>query len=592
MPFVNFISLYTKPGGLSKYIVQLIAGILLYNAVPAQAVNQVTTTGNVYAIIIGISKYDDPNIKQLNFANRDATIFADFLMSASGGSVPKQYIRLLTDTMATTGEVEKALRWVLYNCKPNDRVYFYFSGHGEMENHTMSKNGYLICYNTTAVAFTNMGLSIDYLNDVVNTLAVQSKAKVIVITDACHSGTVAGNKFKGNFFVGEQLMLKKENEIRMASSKPDQLSNEKIDWGGGRGVFSYHLVNGLQGGLADIDDDKTVTVSELKNYLENKMANDPVLKNDDDVQTPVIDYKVDIKLATVFENEANKIKENVKIDSLGIALMISAMREADEDAEPDAYFFNLIKKQHLEGLTDSLKLNLLAADEVAFALITHLKKDSLTETGLRKINALETALKTDKEQLNRFNLDLAGSFLDIGQTVIANYINGDEAELERRRYYNSNNNNYDVYVRMFEVAYKLSQSDKYYGTKAEVFLHYFSGLALRIKIPLTQNPGPLIEQALAKQKKALALEEHAAYIYNELGVLYDYKNDLARAEQYFIKASALSPGWAIPVSNLSSLYIDNSTVDTGGLQVFLQDLCTVGIQQCFAIIFIINVDDA
>jgi hypothetical protein len=33
---------------------------------------------------------------------------------------------------------------------------------------------------------------------------------VIAITDARHSGTMNGNKFRSNFFVGEQLMLKKK----------------------------------------------------------------------------------------------------------------------------------------------------------------------------------------------------------------------------------------------------------------------------------------------------------------------------------------------------------------------------------------------
>ena len=513
--------------------------------------------GNTYAIVIGISDYQYPDVPKLNFSNRDAVVFADFLMSASGGSVPQQNIRLLTDSMASTGEVDKALRWVLYTCQPNDRVYFYFSGHGEMENVTMNKNGYLICYNTPAVAITNMGLSIAYLNDVLNTLSVQTKAKVIAITDACHSGTMNGNKFRGNFFVGEQLMLKKENEIRMASSKPDQLSNENVDWGEGRGIFSYYLVNGLQGGLADANHDGTVSVSEIKTYLENKMANDPILKNEEHIQTPVIDYNSDLQLATVVEVEAKKIKAQVKNDSLSFEMLMSAMPSADEDdnAEPAAYFFNLLKKQNLESLTDSLKLNTLAPDEIAFAIIAKLKALQPDESKKAKLNELEAALKADEEQLNRFNLDLASSFLDIGQAVIANYIRGDEAELERRRYYNSNKKEYDVYTRIFAVALKLSQTNTYYSNKAAVFLHYFSGLALRLKIPLTENPGPLIEQALAEQKKALALEEHAAYIYNELGVLYEYKKMYGEAENYYTKATQLSPGWAIPQSNLSSLFI-------------------------------------
>lgn len=522
----------------------------------------VVPAANTYAIVIGISSYADPDIPRLSFSNKDAMVFADFLQSASGGLVPKQNIKLLTDSMATIGEVDRSIRWVMDNCKEGDKVFFYFSGHGEMENVTMSKNGYLICYNTPSVAFVNMGLSIDYLNDVVNTISVQTKAKVIVITDACHSGTMNGNKFKGNFFVGEQLMLKKENEIRMASSKPDQLSNEKEDWGGGRGVFSYYLVNGLQGGLADANYDGTVSVAELKNYLENKMANDPVLKKEGDVQTPVVSFNKDFPLAVVDEAEAKKIKELANNDSVANVMVLnSALAADDANAEPADFFFSLLKYESMEALTDSVKLNSLPVNEIALACIKYVGRFPLLETQEKKLADLAASLKADTDKLERFNLDLAGIFLDAGQAVIANYIRGDEAELERRRYYNSQNNGYDVYTRMFAVALKLCGNDKYYSTKAEVFLHYFTGLALRLKIPLTENPGPLIEQALIEQKKALALEEYAAYIYNELGVLYQYQKNFAEAETNYIKASQLSPQWAIPQSNLSSLYIAQKEYD-------------------------------
>lgn len=515
---------------------------------------------NTYAIVIGISDYQDPDIPKLSFSNRDAVVFADFLMSASGGSVPKQHIKLLTDSAATIGEVDKAIRWVMNNCKENDKVYFYFSGHGEVENVTMSKNGYLICYNTPSVAFINMGLSIDYLNDIVNTISAQTKAKVIVITDACHSGTMAANKFKGNFFVGEQLMLKKKNEIRMASCKPDELSNEKEDWGGGRGVFSYYLINGLQGGMADNNKDQVVSVSELKSYLEASMAKDPVLKTNGDVQTPVIKFDEDFHLATVVEAEAIKIKEQVKNDSITQVMVMSVMPGAgtEEDAEPGDYFFSILKKQNLEGITDSLGLNTLARETIAFTLLNFLKNLSITESGKRKLLELENALQHDQAKQDRFNLDLASAFLDIGQNVIANYIRGDEAELERRRYYNSKNNGYDVYTRMFAVAEKLSATDKYYSTKATVFYHYFSGLALRLKIPVTENPAPLIEAAFAEQKKALELEEYAPYIYNELAILYLAKKNPDEAEKNFTTATKLAPNWAVPWANLAYLYASSN----------------------------------
>lgn len=235
-----------------------------------------------------------------------------------------------------------------------------------------------------------------------------------------------------------------------------------------------------------------------------------------------------------------------------------------------------MKRADISELTERLQLNNLAAAEISFAIINRLRMtDSAMEN---KYHQLEADLRADKEKLNRFNLDLGGVLLDVGQTVITNYIKGDEAELERRRYYNIKNNGYDIYPKIFAAALKLSQSDKYYSTKAAVFLHYFSGVALRLKIPLTENPKPLIEQAFAEQQKALNLEEYAAYIYNELGILYEYKDNYAEAEKNFIKATQLSPGWAIPQSNLSGLYTGKKDYDKALAAVDKADSLQSGLQ--------------
>ena len=512
--------------------------------------------GNSYAVIIGVAKYLDADINQLQFANRDAEVFADFLMSAPGGSVPKENIKLLIDDDATQGEIENAIVKLKDKCSKDDNVFFYFSGHGALENETMYNDGYLICYNTSAVAFKNMGVSIVWLNKMANTLSVEKNANVIIITDACHSGRVANNKFKGNALVGEQLMITNRQEIRMASCKPDELSIEKADWGGGRGVFSYHLVNGLQGGLADADNNGIVTVGEIKVYLENAMSNDQVLKNDGDTQTAVIKGRPDFQLSTVVQSEKIKIKKTVSDDSVSNAMMMSAMKlaEAEGPADPEEYFFSLLKKEDLEWLTEELKLDSLAAEAIAFTFINELEKRPLTESQLIKLKDLSSLLKNDKEKLQQFNVSLGRTITDKGQNIILQYIKGDEAELERRRYYNIYSSGYDVYPKMFAAALKLSQGDEYRSRISAIFLHYFTGVALRLKIPATANPKPLIEQAFAEQKKALALEEYAAYIYNELGILYEYKQNYREAEKHFNKASQLSPGWALPYSNLCGLY--------------------------------------
>ncbi|HNU88489.1 MAG TPA: caspase family protein, partial [Ferruginibacter sp.] len=174
-----------------KFILQLIAAVFSYISVPAQTVNQDSATGNVYALLVGISKYSDPDIPPLQFADRDAVVFADFLQSKAGGSVPKDNIRLLTNANASTAAVTMAIKWLVRTCKKGDLVFFYFSGHGDLESITMFNQAYLICYNTPVESYESMSLSVNYLNDIAFTLSAKTGVNVVLITDACHSGKMA-----------------------------------------------------------------------------------------------------------------------------------------------------------------------------------------------------------------------------------------------------------------------------------------------------------------------------------------------------------------------------------------------------------------
>ncbi len=568
--------------GLMKFIIHLIAAIFLYISVSAQTVNQNASsgTGNVYALLVGVSKYSDPNIPQLQFANKDAEVFADFLKSKAGGSVPKENIRLLTDSNASIAAVHMAIKWLVRTCKKDDMVFFYFSGHGDLESISMYNNAYLICYNTPLEGYVGMSLSVSYLNDIANTLSAKTEARVVLITDACHSGKMTANSGNSNSLVGQQLMNAKEKEIRIASSQFDQLSNEKTDWGGGRGVFSYYLEKGLKG-LADNSKDGIVTMGEIKTYLESAMGNDPVLKQENKVQTPVFKGMDDFALAKVDADELTRARQQSVNDSTEIVILtrsLTAKANDAADAMPDDYFISLLKKENLEALTDSLRLNKLTAEQIAFALINKLK-DSLKNTaGVDKLNELLTGLHKDKGSLDRLNEMLMIAFDDKVQEVINQYLKGDEAELERRRYYNIKNNGYDVYPRMLAVALQLTDHSSFYYNILQVKLHYFTGVTLRLKLPVTEKPALLIEQALAEQQKALALEKTAAYIYNELGILYDLKKQYADAEKNYKEATFKKSKWAIPWANLGGLYAATGKAEQGVAMCKIADSLQSGLQ--------------
>ncbi|MBK9569338.1 MAG: tetratricopeptide repeat protein [Chitinophagaceae bacterium] len=60
-------------------------------------------------------------------------------------------------------------------------------------------------------------------------------------------------------------------EYKILSCQPNQLSLESSEWGGGRGLFSLQLEEGMKG-LADKNNDGKVSFSELQRYITDNVA--------------------------------------------------------------------------------------------------------------------------------------------------------------------------------------------------------------------------------------------------------------------------------------------------------------------------------
>ncbi len=515
---------------------------------PSVSENHPGNKGNIYAVVIGISNYESSGIDQLEFAHKDAEVFAGFLKSVSGGAVPEENIRVLLNEKATFSAIYDALYWLRRSCSKDDLVYFYFSGHGDTEDETFYKLGFLLSYNTPRSNFINNAVRIEDLNNIANTLTIENKARVIIITDACHSGKLSGNENKGFKLVGEQLKTVQNKEVRIASCKPEEESAEDAGWGGGRGVFSYYLVKGLKG-MADKQKDGIITVAEIRNFLDSAFRKDLLLAAKAHVQNPVVNGAADFRLSLADTGSV--------IETSDIAT--DAQQEEENvlpplPKQPQAYFFDVFDNHKPEELLDFNELDKYSAETIAFACIRMLKNDSSFKVPVEKLDQLENRLKADTRTLKSFNHQLMVLLSDRGQDIINLYLDGNDAEMERRKYYSNAGRQYDSYVKMFSVALKLITPDNDFYKILQVKYYYFSGLAARLKVPSSQDPAPLIEEALKQQKRAYLLEENAAYIQNELGILYKLKKQYPEAEKYFINATRMSPSWAIPWSNLVGLY--------------------------------------
>ena len=152
---------------------------------------------------------------------------------------------------AISPNIYAALENLIAKAKEKDKVYIYFSGHGDSENSTIFKSGFLLTHETPKHSYYTNSINIDILNNFVSTLSINNKAEVIFIVDACHSGNVNSAVDNGAVTTAKALSKNVAEEVRMLSCQPNEISLEGEQWGNGRGLFSYHLINGLWG-LADL----------------------------------------------------------------------------------------------------------------------------------------------------------------------------------------------------------------------------------------------------------------------------------------------------------------------------------------------------
>src|SRR5262249_31482228 len=84
----------------------------------------------------------------------------------------------------------------------------------------------------------------------------------------------------------------------------NQLSLEGEQWGGGRGAFSFHFVDGLTG-LADADGDGHVNLLEITRYLEHRVSAEVAPQ----IQMPMTVGERPTRLATVDAGLLSALRE-------------------------------------------------------------------------------------------------------------------------------------------------------------------------------------------------------------------------------------------------------------------------------------------
>ncbi|MBF0152132.1 MAG: caspase family protein [Magnetococcales bacterium] len=245
---------------------------------------------DIYGIVVGINQYQS---MPLDGPVNDARDIADALKK-----VGAREVNLLLDGQAKRDNILKTWHDVLQKSKANDLIVFTYAGHGGIEPEHFK--GSEPSGNDSTLLLGGFfpkgeGTYERIIDDEIAGLlkkATDGKRSVIVVADACHSGTMTrslGNnspvklKVRAATYppvVDDRLPpldpklndLPKEfpDVLYFGAVKDDELAPEGNIEGNIRGALSWAFAKGLRG-EADLNNDGTITSEELRVYVTEKV---------------------------------------------------------------------------------------------------------------------------------------------------------------------------------------------------------------------------------------------------------------------------------------------------------------------------------
>ncbi len=489
--------------------------------------------GTSRALIIGVSHYSQlPKESQLEFADHDAQAFYDFIRSTSAGHFEDDHVKLLLNAKATAAEIYAGLNWLVDETKEDDRVVIYFSGHGDIERKTVRQRGFLLAYDSPPAGY-NVGGTIDvtFLQDYLETLAAK-KARVILITDACRSGKLAGGQ-AGAAQTTAALQEQWTDITKVLSSQAGELSEESMKWGDGHGIFTFSLINGLWG-LADRNGDGMVSLGELNIYLSMEVPTET-----GETQHPVVSGDQRSFLS--------------KVDSAKVA----ALRV--KNLMPGASGLLLASNKGDFGKLDS------AAAQIREHFITAISSKRLIAPASGSAYHYFKQFSSFGQQypavMNEMRRILVARLEDDAQTILNRYMKQELAVSSGAQTSMVDETRFALAGHELDSA--LSLMSKENGRYNSVLSR---SLFLRVNVlGCTCAPNDIshskARSSLATLKKAIVLEPEAAYLYNSLGSSYFYLNMYDSAIIQYSKAIELAPTWTYPITNLGTAYDKTGELD-------------------------------
>lgn len=218
-----------------------------------------------YALLIGVSEYE-PGLNLLPGATKDVEAMQRVLQHPEIGGFAAEDIIVLKNQQRQ--EAEEAIFTFFANKRKEDLLLLYFSGHGIIDDNsqfyfstrsTRKHEGKLISPTAVAASFVHQQMQ------------NSRSRRQVVILDCCFSAAFAKGlnaKDAGNINIVNQLGGEGRAILTASNSTQYAFEHEGFELS----LYTHFLIEGIEKGIADQDNDGWISVEELHDFVHRKVT--------------------------------------------------------------------------------------------------------------------------------------------------------------------------------------------------------------------------------------------------------------------------------------------------------------------------------
>jgi hypothetical protein len=460
----------------------------------------------VFSVVIGVSNY--LQIAKLKYGHLDARLFSEMLAKVYKDKLKKEDQFVFLDSNATIKPIMDAFQLIEEKAKEGDRIYFYFAGHGDVEN-LITKKAHLLLFDSPIAVYKSGGtLRVEDIKDYF-TQWIYKNAKVFLVVDACKSGKLAGGE-EGQIMAANNLKDLQAQSARILSCQPNEFSQESDKYGGGHGAFTYFLVRGISGS-ANSNHDQNISLGEIKKFVVDSVSSSTA-----HAQNPLVEGNSKITFLPAFEN-LNPSQEVIENSGL------MARNSAVEDS---------LKKKWINEFRKEIKAGrLIDRDKNSARLV---------------LERISNMWPFDKNLQNSLKTEIANVIVLKSQRVINQYIAGNEI-ITKESVFKESANEMEYLLELIELDNPL-----YFTYLARKY--FFEGRSIKPALVDNDIMRYQLQISIKNLQTSLKYEPEGAHNLNAMARLQQVNKQYDEAIINYKKATYLAPKWKFPYNNLGSAW--------------------------------------